>query len=70
MTNIMKEYGIIKRLKVQNNIYTNNSKAFMCFETKEETQRAIADINQYPGWKASLYNGRHKIQENQEGRSN
>ena len=66
----MEEYGTIKRLKVQNNIHTNNSKALICFETKEEVQRAIADINQYPGWKASLYYSRHKIQKNQEeGRS-
>ena len=52
MINIMEEYGTIKRLKVQNNIHTNNRKALICFETKEETQRAIADINLYPGWKA------------------
>ena len=66
MINIMEEYGTIKRLKVQNNIHTNNRKALICFETKEETQRAIADINLYPGWKASLYYGRCKIQQNQE----
>ena len=62
----MEEYGTINRLKVQNDIHTNNNKALICFETKEEAQRTIADINQYPGWKASLYYGRHKIQENQE----
>ena len=42
--------GEKKRLKVQNNIHTKNSKALICFETKEE-----AGINQYPVWKASLY---------------
>ena len=36
-----KEYGTIKILKVQNNINTNNSKALICFKTKEEAQRAI-----------------------------
>ena len=45
MIDIMEEYGTIKRLKVHNNIYTNNNKALICFETKEEAQRAIADIN-------------------------
>ena len=35
MINIMEEYGTIKRLKVQNNIHTNNSKALICLETKE-----------------------------------
>ena len=55
MINIMEEYGTIKRLKVQNNIHTNNSKALICFETMKEVQRAIPDVNQYPGWKASLY---------------
>ena len=63
---IMEEYGTIERLKVYNNIHTNNNKALICFETKEEAQRAIADINRYPGWKASLYYCRHKIQENRE----
>ena len=66
MTNIMAEYGTIKRLKVQNKIHANNGKALICFDTKEEAQRAIADINQYPGWRASLYYSRYKIQENQE----
>ena len=66
MINIMEEYGTIKRLKVQNNNHTSNSKALISFETKEEAQRAIADKNQYHGRKASLYYGRHKIQENQE----
>ena len=56
----MEEYGTIKRLKVYNNIHTNNNKALICFETKEEAQRAIADINRYPGWKASLYYSRPK----------
>ena len=55
MINIMEEYGTIKRLKVCNKIHANNGKALICFETKEQAQRAIADINQYPGWKASLY---------------
>ena len=50
----MAECGTIKRLKVQNNIHNNNYKALICFETREEVQRAIADINQYPGWKALL----------------
>ena len=49
MINIMEEYGTIKRLKVCNKIHANNGKALICFETKEEAQRAIADINQYPG---------------------
>ena len=66
MTNIMAEYGTIKRLKVQNKIHANNGKALICFDTKEEAQRAIADINQYPEWRASLYYSRYKIQENQE----
>ena len=35
----------------------------MSFETKKEAQRAIADINQYPWWKALLYYSRHKIKE-------
>ena len=55
MINVMEEYGTIKRLKVCNKIHANNGKALICFETKEQAQRAIADINQYPGWKASLY---------------
>ena len=66
MIDIMEEYGTIKRLKVRNKIHANNDKALICFETKEEAQRAIADINQYPGWKASLYYSRYKIQQNQE----
>ena len=66
MINIMEEYGTIKRLKVRNKIHANNGKAPICFETKEEAQRAIADINHYPGWKASLYYRRNRIQENQE----
>ena len=66
MANIMEEYGTIKRLKVRNKIHANNDKALICFETKEEAQRAIADIDQYPGWKASRYYSRYKIQENQE----
>ena len=58
------------RLKVQNNIHTNNCKALVYFETKEEAQRAIADINQYPGWKPLLCFSRHKTLGNQEeGRS-
>ena len=68
ITNIMEDYGTIKRFKSHNNIHTNN-KALICFETKEEAQRAIADINQYPGWKASLSYSRHKTQENREGQS-
>ena len=44
MINIMEEYGTIKILKFQNNICRNNNKALICFETKEEAQRAIADI--------------------------
>ena len=39
MINIMEEYVIIKRLKVQNNIHTNNNKALICFETTEEVQK-------------------------------
>ena len=66
MTNIMEEHGTIKRLKVRNKIHANNDKALIFFETKEEAQRVIADINQYPGWKASRYYSRYKIQENQE----
>ena len=66
MINIMEEYGTIKILKFQNNIRRNNNKALICFETKEEAQRAIADTNQYPRWKASLDYSRQKIQENQE----
>ena len=66
MINVMEEYGTIKRLKVYNNIHTNNNKALICFETKEEAQRAIADINRYFGWKASLYYSRRKIKENRE----
>ena len=66
MIDIMEEYGTIKRLKVRNKIHANNDKAIICFETKEEAQTAIADINQYPGWKASLDYSRYKIQENQE----
>ena len=49
MINMTEEYGTIKRLKVRNKIHANNDKALICFETKEEAQRAIADINQYPG---------------------
>ena len=66
MINIMEEYGTSKSLKVYNNIHTNNSKAFICFETKEKAQTAIADINQHPGWKALLYCSRHEIQKNRE----
>ena len=77
MINIMEEYGTIKRLNVRNKIHANNGKRLLlfvllpwiqiiCFKTKEEAQRAIVDINQYPGWKASLYYSRYKIQENQE----
>ena len=55
MINVMEEYGTIKRLKFLNNTHINNGKTLICFETKEQAQRAIADINQYPGWKASLY---------------
>ena len=33
---------------------------------KEEGQIAIADINQYSGWKVSLYYSRKKIEENTE----
>ena len=66
MINIMEDYGTIKRLNVQNNIHTKNSRVLICFKTKEEAQKAIADKNQYPGWKASLYYSKHKIQENQE----
>ena len=66
MINMMEEYGTIKRLKVRNKIHANNDKALICFETKEEAQRAIADTNQYPRWKASLDYSRQKIQENQE----
>ena len=33
---------------------------------KEEAQIAIADINQYSGWKVSLYYSRKKIEENTE----
>ena len=60
MINMMEEYGTIKRLKVRNKIHANNDKALICFETKEEAQRAIADINQYPGWKASRYYSRYR----------
>ena len=35
----------------------------MSFETKKEAQRELADINQYPGWKALLYYSKHKIEE-------
>ena len=66
MINIMEEYGTINRLKVQNKIHANNGKTLICFETNEEAQRAMADINRYPGRKASLYYSRCKIQENQE----
>ena len=69
MINIFKEYGTIESLKLQNYINTNNNKALICFEAKEEAQTAIADINQYPGWKDSLYYSRHKIQENREGQT-
>ena len=65
ITNIMEDYGTIKRLKSHNNMHTNH-KALICFETKEEAQRAIAGINQYPGWKASLSYSRHKTHENRE----
>ena len=61
----MDEDGTIKRLGVQNKTHSNNNKALICCETKEEAQREI-DINQYPEWKASLYYSRHKIQEYQE----
>ena len=33
---------------------------------KPEGQIAIADINQYSGWKVSLYYSRKKIEENTE----
>ena len=66
----MEEYGTIKRLKVYNNIHTSNNKALVCFETKEEAQRVIADINRYPEWKALLYHSGHKIQENREDGQN
>ena len=33
---------------------------------KAEGQIAIADINQYSGWKVSLYYSRKKIEENTE----
>ena len=33
---------------------------------KEEAQIAIADINQYSGWKVSLYYSRKKIEQNTE----
>ena len=49
MINVMEEYGTIKRLKFLNNTHINNGKTLICFETKEQAQRAIADINQYPG---------------------
>ena len=49
MINVMEEYGTIKRLKFLNNTHINNDKALICFETKEQAQRAIAEINQYPG---------------------
>ena len=58
--------GLLKKIKVQNNILTNNSKALICFATKEKVQRAVADINQYHGWKPSFHYSRHKLQENQE----
>lgn len=63
---IVEEYAGIKRLKVQNNILTNKNNNLVCFETKEEVQRVKADINQYSGWKASLYCNIHTIQENRE----
>ena len=66
MVNITEVYGTIERLKVYNNIHTNNNKALICFETTEEAERAIADINRYPGWKDSLYYSRNKIQGNRE----
>ena len=73
----MEKYGTIKRLNVRNKIHANNGKRLLlfvllpwfqiiCSKTKEEAQTAIVDINQYPGWKASLYYSRYKIQENQE----
>ena len=66
MINIMKEYRTLKKLKVQNNINTSNNKVLISFETMEGAQRVTADINQYPGLKASLHYSRYKIQENQE----
>ena len=66
LIDIIEEYGTFKKLKVYNNIHTNNNKAIISFESKEEAQRAIADINWYNKWKASLYYSRHKIQENRE----
>ena len=52
---MVEELGSIKRLKVQNNINKNKNNTLICFETKEEVLRVKADINQYPGWNASLY---------------
>ena len=44
MINITEKYGTIKRLKVHNNIHTNNYKVLICFEMKSNSRHKSAII--------------------------
>ena len=68
MVNIMEECWTIKKLKLPNNIHTNNNKLLICFETNEEAQIEVADQKtQSVFW---IEGFRHKIQKNrQEGQT-
>ena len=65
--NIMEDYGMVKNIKLKDNNNKTYNEALICFETEEIAQRAIIDINQYPGWKAAIYSYR-QIGQNSTGR--
>ena len=56
LQNIMAEYGKIKSIKVIHHQYGGaENRATICYEIEMESQRSIAEINSYKGWRAEKY---------------